>query len=173
MDYIAILERHLGFIGRFYEAVVEPLETKMHKIEVGEEPFEPRYAPEDYDGPEYESEWMEASEFVRVIGSTSLGLLEKALHDYLWGFVKREGGKLPEKKKRESWFDRYCRFLECNTRFHWENSPVRRSHLEEINLSRNDFTHNDRLGSTWPLQSQAHLKNTRFRVLPMNCIFQL
>ena len=102
-------------------------------------------------------EWIEADDFLSVVGSSALGLLEKALHDYLRAFVKDEGGPGP-KKSKESWFDQHCRFLEENTPFRWTNSPVPRGRLEEINLSRNDFTHDPTIGSTWPFQSEAHFR---------------
>src|ERR1035438_648427 len=80
MDILAILEDHLGFIERFYNAAAEPFETALRKIDAGEEPFVPKYAPGDHDGPEYLPEWMEADECLSVVGSSSLGLLQKALH---------------------------------------------------------------------------------------------
>src|ERR1035438_841525 len=92
MDILAILEDHLGFIDRFYNAAAEPFETALRKIDAGEEPFVPKYAPGDHDGPEYLPEWMEADECLSVVGSSSLGLLQKALHDYLLEFVEREVG---------------------------------------------------------------------------------
>jgi hypothetical protein len=81
---------------------------------------------------------MEADQMLGVVGSSSLSLLEKALHDYLREFVEREGG-LGTKKPGESWFDRHCRFLEENTPFSWNDSPVPREKMEQINLGRNDF----------------------------------
>ena len=147
MDILAILEDHIGFIERFYNAAAEPFETTLRKIEAGEEPFVPQYAPGDHDGPEYLAEWMEADACLRVVGSSSLGLLQKALRDYLREFVEREGGPGP-KKSGESWFDHHCRFLEENTLFCWANSPVPRGQIEQINLSRNDFAHDSILGST-------------------------
>jgi hypothetical protein len=35
---------------------------------------------------------------------------------------------------------------------------VPREKVEQINLGRNDFVHHERLGSTWPRQSEAHFK---------------
>jgi len=68
VNFLAILEDHLGFIERFYGAAVQPFETTMRKIEAGEEPFIPKCDPEDYDGPEYETEWNESEECTRVLG---------------------------------------------------------------------------------------------------------
>jgi hypothetical protein len=155
MDILAILENHLDFIQRFYDSAGSVFEITKRKIEANEEPFVRRRAPEDCDGPEYEIQWIEADDFLGVIGSSSLGLLEKALHDYLRKFVEREGGA---GLKDSGWFDRHCRFLEEQTSFRWTNSPVPRDRIEEINLSRNDFTHDPMLGSTWPRQSEPHFR---------------
>jgi hypothetical protein len=157
MDILAILEDHLDLIERFYDEAGEKFETTLRKIEAGEEPFVPQRAPEDYDGPEYEIQWTEADQFLGVIGSSSLQLLEKVLHDYLREFVEREGGAGP-KERGKSWFEHLCRFLEEKTSFRWTNSPVSRGQIEEINLSRNDFAHDPMLGSTWPFQSEKHFR---------------
>lgn len=164
MDYLAILEDHLGFIERFYSATAEPFETTMQKIESNEEPFVPQRAPEDYDGPEYETEWIEADKCLGVLGNCSLGLLEKALHDYLRAFVEREGGPDPKKpngsskEPNVSWFDRHCRFLEEHTPFCWTNSPVSSDQIEQINLSRNDISHDAMIDRTYPQQSEKHFR---------------
>lgn len=155
MDYLAILEDHLGFIERFYKGAAEPFETTPQKIEAGEEPFAPRYAPGDHDGPEYLAEWVEADACLSVVGSSTLGLLAKAVHDYLRAFVEREVGP---KKISGSWFDHYCRFLENNTAFRWENSPVSKGQIEQISLSRNDFIHDPMIDNTWPEQCEQHFK---------------
>ena len=99
MDYLAIIEGHLGFIEHFYNAAAEPFETTLRKIQSNEEPFVPRYAPGDYDGYEYQTEYNEAHDCLSVLGNCSLGLLEKALHDYLRAFVEREGGPRPRNRR--------------------------------------------------------------------------
>jgi hypothetical protein len=157
VDYLAILEGHSGFIEHFYNAAAEPFETILRKIQFNEEPFVPRYPPGDYDGYEYQAKYNEAHDCLSVLGNCSLGLLEKALHDYLRAFVEREGGPGPRKPK-ESWFDRHCRFLEENTPFCWTNSPVSRDQIEQINLSRNDILHDPMIDRTQPPQSEEHFR---------------
>jgi hypothetical protein len=90
VDIFAIFDDHLGFIERFYKAAAQPFETTLRKIEAEEEPFIPQYEPGDHDGPEYLAEWMDADQMLGVVGSSSLSLIEKALHDYLREFVERE-----------------------------------------------------------------------------------
>jgi hypothetical protein len=89
--YLAVLKDHLGFIERFYNTAAEPFESRMRKIEAQEEPFVPRHPCRDDDEFEYQAEWSDAYEGLNVLGSCSLGLLEKALHDYLREFVGAEG----------------------------------------------------------------------------------
>jgi hypothetical protein len=155
MDYFAILSTHLAFIRRFYEATADPFENRKKKIENGEEPFTPNRAPEDYDGPEYELEWHEADEFLRVLGQCALGLLEKGLHDYLRHFAVSEEWA-QQKLDKGNWFKKYCAALEENTAFNWSNSPVSYEKLEQINLSRNDLSHDLRLGRIRSPQNKDH-----------------
>src|SRR5437868_3189862 len=157
MDFLYLLNQHLDFIERFYNAAAAPFETTMRKIEDQENPFVPSWPPGDYDGPEYLEEFMEADECLCVVGSSSLGLLKKALHDYLREFVKREEGPSLGKYKG-SWFDKHCGFLEEHTPFRWSNAPVTREQIEQINLSRNDFEHDSMLSSVWPSQSREHFQ---------------
>ena len=117
MDYLAILEDYLDFIERFYNTAAIR-SRPMRKIECNEEPFVPKYEPGDYDGYEYQGQYNEAHDCLSVLGNWSLGLLEKALHDYLRAFVEREGGPGP-KRRKESWFDHHCRYLDEATPFRW------------------------------------------------------
>ena len=159
-DFLAILEDHLGFIERFYDGAVQPFETTMRKIEAGEEPFLPKCEPEDYYGPKYETEWNEADECKRVIGSCTLGLLAKALNDYLREFVMREVNNQRSRLEqyKGNWFEKYCAFLTQETAFKWLNCPVARNQIEQINLSRNDFAHDPELGGTFPVQTDTHFR---------------
>jgi hypothetical protein len=155
MDFLAILQDHLDFIERFYAAASEPFQTTLRKIEAGEEPFIPD--PESKDYPPFELEWREAYQCLGVLGNCGLGLLEKALHDYLREFVRREGGPGP-KRQGESWFDLHCRFLVENTPFRWENSPVSIDRIEQINLARNDISHGFAIDNVRPKQSERHFR---------------
>ncbi len=148
MDILGMLEDRLGFIGRFYAVAAEPFETAKQKIEAEEEPFVPQYEPGDYDGPAYESEWQEADHSVRVLGQCCLSLVQKALHDYLREFIVREAGvrrdelgSVLKPYKGDGWFERYRAFLEERTQFNWAACPVARERIEQINLCRNDLTH--------------------------------
>jgi hypothetical protein len=77
MDILAIVEDRLDFIERFYDRAATSFETDKQKIEAQEEPFVPQCEPGAYDGFEYQCEWNEADDCLRVLGHCSLGLVEK------------------------------------------------------------------------------------------------
>ena len=165
MDILAFLERHLDFIGRFYDSAASVFETTKRKIEANEEPFVSKHPPGEHDGPEYQSEWSEADACLRVIGQSALGLLAKAIHDYLREFIMREVetttdrelSKIlePYKTKRGSTFETYAAFLVQNTGFSWASSPATQNEIEQIILSRNDFNHDSTIEGVWPRQSAS------------------
>jgi hypothetical protein len=168
MDYLGILQDRLGFIKRFYDAAAEPFETTKRKIEANEEPFVPKYAPGDYDGFEYQTEWNDADECLRMVGHCALSYVAKALQNYLSEFITREakvantqiGQVLPACKKGSgnSWLHRYTCFLESRTAFRWDNSPVSLAQLEEINLARNAIWHDPSIDGAWPMQTEGDAK---------------
>jgi len=177
MEILGMLHSRLDFICRFYDKATAPFETIMDLIAAEEEPYVPSRDPETghrQDRDEFSAEWSEADDCVRVLGHCSLGLLEKALHDYLREFVRRECGimagvyaralsaiidaRLKPYRKKDGWFRMYSRFLESHTSFRWSKAPVRQDQLEQINLSRNDITHDPRIDSTAAMQSDEHFE---------------
>lgn len=139
MDYLAILENRLDFIKRFYNGAAERFEMTKRRIEANEEPFVPKYAPGDYDCYEYQAEWNEADECIRMLGQCGLSCAAKALLNYLSEFITRDakvstteiGRVLPHAKgSAKSWLHRYTCFLESSTSFNWDNSPVSLAQLE-------------------------------------------
>jgi hypothetical protein len=165
VDILYFLEGRLALVERFYDAAARPFENTKRQIEVGEEPFAPRRAPEEYDGPEYEIEWNEAGDCLRLLGQCCLSLVQKSLLDYMRAFVMREssvarmdqvGSALRPYQKKDGLFNCYCRFLEARTQLDWTKSPVSRDRIEQINLCRNDILHNEDIDGTWPQQSEGH-----------------
>jgi hypothetical protein len=164
MDFLAMVEDRLSFIERFYNRTAEPFEVIQRKIETEEEPFVPRRAPEQYDEPEYLDEWQEADDILRVLGHCGLGLVGKALQDYLRGFIMREAEVSTEADfsqtmrqcQGDGWLRKYFFFLEQNTRFDWSRSPVPFERIEQINLSRNDVTHDPRIDSVRAHRTEKH-----------------
>lgn len=153
MDYLALLSAHLDFILKFYDITAGPLEERKRLIEEGKEPFVPNDESDDY--PEYEAEWIEADNILRVLGQASLALLAKALQDYLRAFCNREGKKLEGKG---DWLQKYAQVLEQLPEFTWNRSPVSYAQIEQINLTRNDFLHGGMIGNLRPKQDGEHFK---------------
>jgi len=168
MDILAMLHARLDFICRFYSQATTPFETIKNLIVSEEEPYlrDPETGAHGY-----QAEWMEADDCLRVLGHCSLELLEKALHDYLREFIRRELGmlgvygdatsqildrRLKAYRKKDGWFGMYGRFLEARTTFRWSGSPIAPNQLEQINLCRNDIAHDPRIDNTCPLQSDDH-----------------
>jgi hypothetical protein len=160
MDILFFLGRRLDFIQRFYDTAAGPFETTKRKIEVGEEPYVPRYQPGDYDGFEYEIEWQEAEGSLRVLGQCCLVLVAKALQDYLREFIVREAGDLAGALKpyEGNWLEKYCAFLGDRSGFDWAQSPVARDRIEQINLCRIDIVHDPDIDRTSPRQSEDHFR---------------
>jgi hypothetical protein len=67
--------------------------------------------------------------------------VQKAILDYLRFFVIDKIGPDDLPKRNESAFLRYEKLLRNRTTFRWEDSPVSRNWIEQINLCRNDFIH--------------------------------
>src|ERR1035437_125450 len=147
------LNGRLGFIGRFYLKAVGPFETTQREIVRKQETYLSRG--NDTPGSFIDGDWTESTKCVQVLGQCCLGLLEKALRDYLRKFVEREGSN---KKVTGNWFKFYCDFLTQNTPFEWARSPVTYDQIEQINLSRNDCSHDPDIDTKQPAQSHKHFE---------------
>ena len=140
----------LAFIRRFYFTAAAPFEASRRRNIT-------RHAPNEHLQDESES-WEGSTKGLELLGQCSLSLVAKAIQDCLREFAKREGAVLGPKKPKESWFDYYCRYLEDNTSFRWNNSPVPRDQIEQINLCRNDFLHDPDIDGNQPKQSVSHFE---------------
>jgi hypothetical protein len=159
MDFLAFLNGRLDFIQRFYDQAAAAFREIKRKIDAGEEPFFPRHPPADQGEPEYLTEWIDADDSLRVLGQCSLNLVAKAIQDYLREFITREVGKSRlAKLKGQGWFEKYENFLVDALGFRWDRSPVDRGLIEQLNLSRNDGTHDPVIETTWPKQNEAHFR---------------
>lgn len=159
MDILGMLEARLDFITRFYDSAVEPFETIIRKIGAHEEPFIPRCAPGDHDGPEYQAEYAEAEDCRQMVGHCALAYVVKALQDYLREFIVREAGVRGRQiedvlQKGGKWLDRYERFLEAKTAFRWIDCPVERQRVQEIVQARNIILHDLSIDGSWPTQTE-------------------
>ena len=112
MDFLAFVNGRLDFIQRFYDQASEPFCEIKRKIDAGEEPFFPRYAPGDYDEPGHLSEWIDADDSLRILGQYGLNLVAKAIQDYMRELITREvGAPTLTKLKGNGWFEKYEGFL--------------------------------------------------------------
>jgi len=78
------------------------------------------------------------------------------LREFIMREVNNQESRL--KQYKGNWSEKYCAFLTQETAFTWLNCPAARDQIEQINLSRNDFTHDPELGGTFPVQSDTHLR---------------
>ena len=60
--------------------------------------------------------------------------------------------------KGGSWFEVYSRFLTKNTPLFWSQSPIPFERLEQINLTRNDATHDWRIETARPHRTDSHIR---------------
>ena len=155
------LNDRIGFIGRFYLQAVRPFEATQREIVLKKQAA--LLTGDGSDNELAEEKWKEATKCVELLGHCCLSLLEKALHDYLRKFAHRE---LLVIKKSGNWFRSFCKTLSENTGFDWATCPVTYDQIEQINLSRNDFTHDPDIDSDQPRQSEHHYEKhprSRFR----------
>jgi hypothetical protein len=150
MDILKVLDDRLAFIRFFYFTASEPFELiRREYIRVK--------GPSDDDAPDQFDEWQRATKGLEVIGQCSVGLVAKAIEDYLRQFVLRQVGKMPSLSGK-SRFEKYEKFLLTNTAFNWGACPIGRDRIEQINLCRNDFQHDPSIDSDQPKQTDQHFQ---------------
>jgi hypothetical protein len=166
MDFLALLEDRLNFLERFYDRAARPFELIQEQIDKGEEPFVPQRPSGELDEPEYLTQWGEAQDSLRLLGQCVVGLLAKALQDYLKSFIAREANlnnasdfsRCIAQYKSDGWLSTYCAFLQEATGFSWHKSPVPLSQLEQIVLTRNDSIHDPVIDRACANRSESHYK---------------
>src|ERR1700733_12974543 len=91
--------------------------------------------------------YMEACKGRQTLALFCLSLVSKAIHDYLLQFIMHEvGASKPDdpaltKLTGKSKFHKYENFLREKNAFSWDDSPVGRDQIEQINLCRDHFIH--------------------------------
>jgi len=150
MGRLAALKNQLAFIRSFYLTAATPFDGLLRK-------HNPLNASSEDLRPYEEERWKEAIKGLEVLGQCSLSLVSKAIQDYLREVVG-SGINHFRKKAKESWFDRYCCFLEENTSFRWADSPLARDLIEQINLCRNDFQHDPEIDGSQPQKDLRHFE---------------
>lgn len=160
MDLLSFLDERLKFINYFYGSTVSIFQETMRKIEVGEPPYEDKRNPEDYDEPAFLTEWQDADAAANITGASCLQLLQSTFHSFLKEYLKQIGQKhlIPQvgEMKQKSWFRNYhALFLEV-LGIDWSKSGADIGLLEQLILTRDEFTHNLDFLSLFVFQSSSH-----------------
>jgi len=150
MEILTALKNQLAFIEWFYKKAAQPFFSFLL--------FE---RPERHgdDTPDDRENWEKG---LNVLGYCSLSLVAKAIEDYLRLFVGALGG-MPDTKGSK--FEKYENFLLTRTTFLWDNCPIERNRIEQINLCRNDFMHDPSINARQAKQNKKHFEkhpNSRF-----------
>jgi hypothetical protein len=153
MDGLSALNRQLDFIRSFYFTAAAPFETLLRRCL-------PHYETAHEEPPDEFEKWQEARKGLEVLGQFGLALTQKAILDYLRVFlIARFGTEVVRKQKGSGSFLKYEKLLLDRTTFRWEDSPVSRNWIEQINLCRNDFFHDEsEIDSGQPRQSADHFQ---------------
>jgi hypothetical protein len=151
MDVLLALNKQLDFIRSFYFTAASPFEILLRK-------YTPRYEMCDEEPPDEFEKWREARKGLEVLGQFGLTLVQKAILDHMRVFVMVKIGPDGVPKQNGSAFLRYEKLLLNRTTFRWEDSPVSRNWIEQINLCRNDFIHESEIDSSQPRQSADHFQ---------------
>jgi hypothetical protein len=150
MDLLYFLKLRLSFIGQLYDRATEPCLDVKTKIDAGDEPYVDRRDPEYATEPAFLEEWEEADNSVTVIGHWCLCWVQASLQAYLrecigpsggWWSHKRLRDALPKKEGKSS-FERYRLLFLEDIGVDWNKGPIALSDLEQLNLTRDDLTHN-------------------------------
>lgn len=169
MDILWFLKQRLEFIDRLYNDSTASFREKMRKIEAGEHPYVDQRHPEydDVSEPAFLEEWQDAYEAVEVIGYWCLSMVQASLKAFLEEYVNDMANYHRQfsaakselaKTKAASWFERYRLFFLNYFYIDWQRGPVNIEDLEQINLTRDDLTHNVNVTTHTVYQTEKHAK---------------
>jgi|SRR5882724_1936112 len=169
MDILWFLKQRLEFIDRLYNDSTASFREKMCKIEAGEPPYEDQRHPEydDVSEPAFLEEWQDANEAVEVVGYWCLNMVQASLKAFLEEYVNDMASYYRPlsaakaelaKTKAAGWFERYRLLFLNYFRIDWERGPVNIKDLEQINLTRDDLTHNVSVTTHAVYQTEKHAK---------------
>jgi hypothetical protein len=168
MDILWFFHRRLQLVSTLYDDATAPFRETMRKIEDGEEPFVDRRDPESQDvtEPAFLQEFLETSEAVELIGNWCLIMVHASLQAFLKEYVaelaRTHGHNVAEVRssldaiRAKNWFERYRLFFLQQLGIDWENSPVKLTDLEQINLTRDDLIHNVEVTTTYVYRAKKH-----------------
>jgi hypothetical protein len=150
MDLLYFLKSRLDFIERLYDGAISQFEETKRKIEAQEPPYLDSRDPECVDEPAFLPEWQDADDSIMTIGYWALCMVQSSLKAYLrecvgplgnvWWNPDQLKAELPN-KKGGSEFGRYRLLFLEDLEVDWNQGPVKLADLEQLNLTRDDLTH--------------------------------
>jgi hypothetical protein len=160
MDLAHFLNERLEFVEYFHTMTTASFDEVKSKIEAGEPPYVDTRDPEYAEEPAFLEEWERADAAMAITGAACLDLLQSTFHAFLDEYMDEIGNKqvIPQLKEmgRKSWFQNYRAFFEKYLQIHWAASGADLDLLEQVILTRNDFTHNIDLLSLNAFQTPFH-----------------
>jgi len=161
MDLTYFLNQRLKLVEYFHASTTASFEEVKSKIEGGEPPYVDTRDPEYADEPAFLEEWERADAAMTITGSACLDLLQSTFHAFLDEYMDEIGNKqvIPQLKKemgQKSWFANYRMFFDECLQIDWAASGADLDLLEQVILTRNDFTHNIDLLSLNAFQTPFH-----------------
>lgn len=160
MDLAFFVNQRLDFVEYFHESTTAHFEETKRKIEAGEPPYIDNRDPEYADEPAFLEEWERADAAMTITGAACLDVLQSTFHAFLDEYMKEIGNKhvIPELRKmgKGSWLGNYRAFFEEYLKIDWATSGADLALIEQVILTRNDFTHNIDLLSHNAYQTPFH-----------------
>lgn len=160
MDLAHFPNQRLKFVEYFHASTTASFEEVKSKIEAGEPPYVDTRDPEYADEPAFLEEWERADAAMTITGAACLDLLQSTFHAFLDEYMDEIGNKqvIPQLKEmgQKSWFENYRAFFDKYLQIDWAASGADLDLLEQVILTRNDFTHNIDLLSLNAFQTPFH-----------------
>jgi hypothetical protein len=162
MDLYFFLEEHLKFVEYYHASTTAVFRETKRKIEAGEPPYTDTRNPEYADEPAFLEEWTRADIAVTISGASCLDLVQSTFHAFLDQYMHEIGQKrlIPRLHEmgHKSWYGNYKAFFLEHLQIDWATSGADLDLLEQVNLTRNDFSHNVKLLSLYTFQTHFHSK---------------
>jgi len=160
MDLAYFLNQRLNFVEYFHASTTASFEEVKRKIEAEEPPYVDTRDPEYADEPAFLEEWEKADAAMTITGAACLDLLQSTFHAFLDQYMDQIGNKhvIPQLNKmgKKSWFGNYRAFFDEYLKIDWAASGADLALVEQVILTRNDFTHNIDLLSLNAFQTTFH-----------------
>jgi hypothetical protein len=159
MNYMYFVDERLRLALHIFNLGTPPFEEIKRKVEASEPPYEYR-GRDDAVEDAYQEAFEDADTAIQVIGMSSLGLVQTALHEFLKEFVERSFGPAILKQvpqiKADGWLGKFRALFASNADYDWANSGADLALIEQACLTRNDFHHSVNLLTRYPHQGKTH-----------------